>query len=375
MDTTPHDRLSAHISDDLLHDLSFVLLKERYLVQQLIARGGMARVYRGLDLQEQRPVALKILQQTPSTPAMYLEHWRREGYLHAPLIHSHIVQLYDRGQQDDLHFLVLEWIDGVTLCYTMQVQRILCMSRALEIAHALALALSVVHHDGLVHQDVKPLNVMLGQDGEVKLIDFGIARIYRGSQPTDEKAQLYQDVLLGTPHYLSPEQAQGLPISPTTDIYALGIVLYEMLTGRRPFLSDMPEVVAAQHVWEIPPPPTRWNPLISSALEAVVLRCLEKRPEQRFQDGTALAHALAHSRSGLADDLAYTIPVAIPVISACGVDDPENITDNTVSITEGLSDDLPNTHRKILLMLQIVASLCCIILLIVLSLYLTSQGM
>jgi serine/threonine-protein kinase len=283
-DTTPDASC-----DETQSEMALLVLKERYLVQQFIACGGMAMVYRGWDLQCNRTVALKILQETSTTPSMYKGYFLQEACITSLLYHPHIVQIYDRGQHHDLSFLVLEFIEGRSLYQELQTRPLLSVKRALTIAHAVAGALGAAHDCHIVHRDVKPLNIMLGHNGDMKLIDFGIATKYQEEQIGEAASK---DLFLGTPQYLAPEQAQGFPSSPATDVYALGIVLYEMLLGRRPFQSEVPELLAAQHIWMCPPAPRQLKPTIAPALEAVLLRCLEKEPEKRFQNGRELAHAL-----------------------------------------------------------------------------------
>ena len=286
-------------SGETQSDDALFVLKDRYLGQQFIARGGMARVYRGLDLQSHRIVALKILHETNRTPSTYAGYFLQEATITSLLRHPRIVHIYDRGQHNDLSFLVLEWIEGRSLCQEMRTQHVLSVKRALTIAHAVAGALGAAHDCQIVHRDVKPFNIMLGHHGAIKLIDFGIATSYQ-EEPIREDAST--DLVLGTPQYLAPEQAQGFPLSPATDVYALGVVLYEMLLGRRPFLSEIPEVLAAQHVWMRPPAPSQLMPLISPALEALLLCCLEKEPEKCFQHGKELAQALLVQLEDVAGD-------------------------------------------------------------------------
>jgi serine/threonine protein kinase len=340
-------------------DSALLVLNERYLVQQFVARGGMAMIYRGLDLQKNCIVALKILHETNTTPSMYAGYFRQEASITSLLHHPHIVQAYDRGQYHDLSFIVLEFIDGKNLYQEMQLQHVLPVKRALTIAYAVALALGAAHDCKIVHQDVKPLNIMLGQNGDIKLIDFGIAKRY---QEVYESAYDDKDLVLGTPLYLAPEQAQRFLVSPATDVYALGVVMYEMLLGRRPFLSKVPEVVAAQHVWTRPPAPSQLCPTISLALEAILLRCLEKEPEKRFQHGRELAQALLVQLEDPAVD-EYSLLPQIEEKGASGYDCDDDLTITPTS---------PETTAGVPLhiALQIITGMCGFILLVALSIYL-----
>jgi serine/threonine protein kinase len=340
---------------DTQSDSALFVLKERYLVQQFIARGGMAIIYRGLDLQSNRTVALKILHETNNTPSMYVEYFLQEASITSLVRHPHIVQFYDRGQQNDLSFIVLEFIEGISLYQEMQTQHFLSVKRALTIAYAVALALGAAHDCTIVHQDVKPLNIMLGHNGDIKLIDFGIAKRYLEEQ---ERAYVAKDIFLGTPQYLAPEQAQGFPISPATDVYALGVVLYEMLLGHRPFQISAPEIIAVQHIWIRPPAP---KPLISPALEAVLLRCLEKEPEKRFQSGSELASALLVQLED-ATECAFSPRPEDREAPSCDCDDDLITAPTSSEAAAGIS--LPRV-------LQIAAGICGFIMLIALSIYLT----
>jgi eukaryotic-like serine/threonine-protein kinase len=177
---------------------------------------------------------------------------RHEALLLAPLRHPSIVQIFDEGQHDDFCFLVLEFIEGTSLLHELHHHHRLTVERALKIAYAVALALGAAHRSGVIHQDVKPSNLMLGQHGEIKLIDFGIAGTCQEQQ---QRVASVEHLFWGTPQYLAPEQAQGHRISPATDIYALGVVLYEMLLGRPPFLGETPIAIVMQHIWNVPPSP------------------------------------------------------------------------------------------------------------------------
>jgi serine/threonine-protein kinase len=183
----------------------------------------------------------------------------------------------------------MESVEGTDLRRYLRSRGMLAIDRASIIAHDVALGLGAAHRRGIVHQDVKPQNVLVGRDDSIKLTDFGIASVYKDSN--DERLTT-SGMTLGTVQYDAPEQAQGDIVSPAADVYALGIVMYEMLTGRPPFDGDTPVAVAMQHIQDPPVPPSQLNPNIPSTLEDIILRCLEKVPEMRFRDGSSLAGAL-----------------------------------------------------------------------------------
>lgn len=247
--------------------------RDRYQAQDLIRRGCIARVYRGRDTHMDRTVAIKVLREVYSTDPTYVPRFLEEARVVSSLEHPNIVQVYDSGQIEGNSFIVMEYVEGTDLRRYMRSHGMLTVNHALLIAHDIALGLAAIHHHGIVHRKVKPQHILLGQDGLIKLTGFG-----------DD---------LGITQYYTPEQLQDEPIQPATDVYALGIVMYEMLTGHIPFDGDTPVAVARQHIHNQPPPPGIYNPNISAALEQLILRCLEKAPQRRFSDGSQLAHVLA----------------------------------------------------------------------------------
>jgi eukaryotic-like serine/threonine-protein kinase len=265
------------------------VLGERYQLQDPIGRGGMATIYRGRDMRMDRPVAIKVLREVYSTDPKFVTRFQREAKAASALQHPNIVQVYDYGQSDGNYFIVMELIDGTDLRRYLRSRGILPVERAIIIAHDVALGLGAAHRRGIVHRDVKPQNVLVGRNGSIKLTDFGIASVYKDIN--DERLTT-TGMTLGTVQYYAPEQAQGEIVSPAADVYALGIVMYEMLTGRTPFDGDTPVAVAMQHIQDLPTPPSHLNAAIPSALEGVILRCLEKVPEMRYRDGSVLARAL-----------------------------------------------------------------------------------
>ncbi|MBA2285590.1 MAG: protein kinase [Ktedonobacteraceae bacterium] len=265
------------------------VLGERYQLQEPIGRGGMATIYRGRDLRMDRVVAIKVLREVYSTDPKFVTRFQREAKAASALQHPNIVQVYDYGQTEGNYFIVMECIEGTDLRRYLRSRGLLDIDRAIIIAHDVALGLGAAHRRGIVHRDVKPQNILVGRDGSIKLTDFGIASVYKD---INAERLTTTGMTLGTVQYYAPEQAQGEIVSPAADVYALGIVIYEMLTGRTPFDGDTPVAVAMQHIQDLPVPPSQLNPNIPPALEDIIMRCLEKIPEMRYRDGSALARAL-----------------------------------------------------------------------------------
>src|SRR5439155_20982553 len=247
----------------------------------------MSSVYKARDCLLERNVALKVLHPQYSDDAEYVERFRREARSVAQLSHPHIVTVIDRGEDGGQQFIVFEFIDGENLKQLIGRIGPLPVRRAVELALEIADALAFAHDHGLVHRDVKPQNVLLTPDGDAKVTDFGIARsldVERGVTQTG--------TVLGTSNYLSPEQASGQPVTPATDVYSLGVVLYELLTGEVPFAGDNVVAVAMRHVNELPPSLLERRPDLPLRLAAAVERALEKDPARRFASMRDLATEL-----------------------------------------------------------------------------------
>lgn len=261
-----------------------------YQVQSLLGKGGMASVYRGFDQNLQRPVAIKVLAEE-ATQIEFARRFKREARLLASLRHPNIVQIYAFGQQHGYIYMVQELLTGITLKQHLHdlAEHGERSSRhdIISIMTQLASALDAAHTAGIIHRDVKPANVMWNAHGEVILTDFGIAKRVMTSSD-----QTLNGVVIGTPNYLSPEQAQGLPVTQSSDIYALGVVLYELIAGRVPFVGDNPMSVVIQHVQNTPPPMRSFRPDIPPNVESVVQRALAKNPAARFSRASDLARAL-----------------------------------------------------------------------------------
>ena len=264
-------------------------LGDRYEMGDPIGRGGMATIYRARDTRMGRMVAVKILREMYSSDPKFVLRFQREARAVSALSHPNIVQVYDYGRGGDEYYIVMELIEGTDLRRYLKVHGILDLRRATVIAHDVALALGAAHQRGIVHRDVKPQNILVNDQALVKLTDFGIATFYRDM---DNERLTTTGMTLGTVQYYAPEQAQGEVVTPAADVYALGIVMYEMLVGHPPFDGDTPVAIAVRHIQEPPVRPSRFNPDIPPALERIIMRCLEKDPRDRYRDGDALAYAL-----------------------------------------------------------------------------------
>jgi eukaryotic-like serine/threonine-protein kinase len=263
--------------------MQFEFLGDRYQLQDPIGRGSMATIYRGWDIRMDRVVAIKVLREVYSTDPKFVTRFQRDAKVASSLQHPNMVQVYDYGQTGGIYYIIMELVKGTDLRRYLRSRGILDVDQAVIIAHDVALGLGAAHRLGIVHRGVKPQDILVGRDGSIKLTDFGIASLNKDT--TTEG--------LTTPiHYYAPEQAQGEIVSPAADVYTLGVVMYEMLAGRRLFDGDSPVAVAMQHIHDMPLPPSQLNPNIPQALEEIILRCLEKAPEMRFHDGYLLARAL-----------------------------------------------------------------------------------
>jgi beta-lactam-binding protein with PASTA domain/tRNA A-37 threonylcarbamoyl transferase component Bud32 len=250
----------------------------RYELSHQIARGGTAQVYLARDLLLDRPVALKMLFPELSADRTFVDRFRREAQAAANLSHPNIVPIFDWGESDRTYYIVMEYVDGEPLSAIIRTQAPLDGAQAAGIAADIAKALSYAHRHGVVHRDVKPGNVLITSDGQVKVGDFGIARAIGSDENITQTG-----LVMGTATYFSPEQAQGLGVDGRSDVYSLGVVLFEMLTGRPPFTGETPISIAYQHVRETAPTPRSFNPNIPLTLEAIVLQAMAKQPSERYQ--------------------------------------------------------------------------------------------
>jgi serine/threonine protein kinase len=310
------------------------VLGERYQIQDPIGRGGMATIYRGRDMRMDRIVAIKMLREVYSTDPKFVTRFQREAKAASSLQHPNIVQVYDYGQSAGNYFIVMEYIEGTDLRRYLRSRGVLAVDRAVIIAHDVALGLGAAHRRQIVHRDVKPQNILVGRDGSIKLTDFGIASVYKDIN--DERLTT-TGMTLGTVQYYAPEQAQGEIVNPAADVYALGIVMYEMLAGRTPFDGDTPVAVAMQHIQDIPTPLSQLNPNIPPALENIIMRCLEKIPEMRYRDGSSLARALELLGEGNGGG-------ATPPLASSGSSSiPESNDNGSAGVVKNLSGGMSNS--------------------------------
>jgi eukaryotic-like serine/threonine-protein kinase len=265
---------------------SGILVGKRYEISRLLGAGGMGRVYLARDRSLSREVALKVLDDRHAENPDFVERFRREAEAAASLSHPHIVTVYDAGEDDETPYIAMEYVPGGTLKNKLQERGALPPRVAIGITLEVANALAAAHEKGIVHRDIKPENVLVTDQGHAKVGDFGIARAAAATAITET------DLILGSVRYLSPEQAKGEKVGPPSDLYSLGVVLYEMLTGRVPFDEENPIATAMKHVTEEPASPQELDPTIPKALEAITLKLLKKDPEQRYQSAKELAEDL-----------------------------------------------------------------------------------
>jgi eukaryotic-like serine/threonine-protein kinase len=266
------------------------MIDGRYRVLKRIGSGGMAEVYCAEDQQLGRRVALKLLHRRFADDAQFVERFRREASSAAGLQHPNIVGIYDRGEWDGTSYIAMEFVEGRTLKDIIVQRGPAPPEAASDLTLQILRAARFAHKHGVVHRDIKPQNVLIDNDGRVRVTDFGIARA--GVSDMTETGSV-----MGTAQYLSPEQAQGKPVDERSDLYSIGIVLYELLTGRVPFDAESPVSVALMQVSEAPVPPMEVNPEVPPALDAVVLRAMEKDPARRYQDADEFIAALESARA------------------------------------------------------------------------------
>ncbi|WP_084962669.1 Stk1 family PASTA domain-containing Ser/Thr kinase [Thermoactinospora rubra] len=285
------------------------LLGGRYELDGVVGRGGMAEVYRARDIRLDRIVAIKTLRSDLARDQTFQARFRREAQSAASLNHPAVVAVYDTGEDvtdgTPVPYIVMEYVDGRTLRDILRQDRRLLPERAMELVDGILRALDYSHRGGIVHRDIKPANVMITRSGDVKVMDFGIARAMADSAATmTQTAQV-----IGTAQYLSPEQARGERVDARSDIYSTGCVLYELLTGQPPFTGDSPVAIAYQHVREEPIPPSQIDPEIPKWADAIVLKAMAKDPAHRYQSAAEMRADIQRALSGMPVD-AQTMAMA-----------------------------------------------------------------
>jgi eukaryotic-like serine/threonine-protein kinase len=302
----------------------------RYELGEPLGRGGMAEVRRAVDQRLGRSVAVKQLRTDLAIDPTFQARFRREAQSAAGLNHPTIVAVYDTGEEIDplsgvaVPYIVMELVEGSTLRDVLREGRKILPERAMELTQGVLDALSYSHKAGIVHRDIKPANVMLTPNGEVKVMDFGIARAV-----ADTSATMTQTAaVIGTAQYLSPEQARGETVDARSDLYSTGCLLYELLVGRPPFVGDSPVSVAYQHVREAPTPPSQLDPEITPEIDAVVLKALAKDPADRYQSATEMKADITRLLSGqqpTAQRTTAVVPMAAGAMAANAYDTPTHV--------------------------------------------------
>ncbi len=277
-----------------------MVFAERYQLEDFIGQGGMSLVYRAVDVRTGHSVAVKILKSEYNGDKEFLERFQREAQAASLMSHHNLVNLLDVGVEGEHRYLVLEYVNGNTLKDIIRQKGRLNYQTAIQITIRILSALQHAHDNGIIHRDIKPQNVLIHADGHVKVADFGIARMTGGA--TIGKG----DTVVGSVHYSSPEQATAGLVEAPGDLYSTGVVMYEMLTGRVPFVGDTPVAVAMQHLQDAPPPITDFAPETPAAVVAVVMKALEKDPKNRFPSARAMADALMKAKDGKLDPAAIS---------------------------------------------------------------------
>jgi serine/threonine protein kinase len=322
------------------------ILSGRYELIRRIGRGGMADVWEGRDIALGREVAVKILHSGFASDPRFVERFRREAQAAARLNHPNIAGIYDWGEITAPvpgYFIVMQLVHGENVREILQRRGPLPEAEALDIGGQVAAALDAAHHQGLVHRDIKPHNILIDETGHVEVVDFGIVHAIGVSDLTQTGA------VAGTPQYLSPEQAQHLPLDGRSDLYSLGVVLYEMLVGRPPFVGDSMIEVAMQHLRDIPIPPREIRPEISPATNAIVMKALAKNPNERFDSAAEMRQAMVGVMSGAQTASDDTVPnvlverrsIPVPEPVAEPVAEPIVATARTASTRRTESHDFP----------------------------------
>lgn len=290
------------------------VLNNRYRLIAQLGSGGMAVVYKAMDLELGRQVAIKLLRAEYANDAAFLARFQQEARAAASLDHPNIVSIYDVGRDGQFYYIVMEYVEGQDLKSRLRASAPLPPDEAIDLAIQICAGVGAAHRAGLIHCDLKPQNVLVTPDGRVKVTDLGIARALEVKAAGDEGA------IWATPQYAAPEQTQEQPVSPATDVYTIGVMLYEMLTGRLPFQGQTSQELARQHAASPPPPLARWNPQVPPRVEQIVLQSLAKEPARRYRTATQLGQLLIEYRRISEQVTSAQPPVPLPARAPAGPD-------------------------------------------------------
>jgi len=295
------------------------ILAKRYQLQRPLGEGGMAQVMLAHDLNLQRQVAVKILRQDFIGDPAFRARFRQEARAAANLVHPNIVTVYDSGRDQDIYFLVMEYVEGTDLKTLLRRRGRLPADQAVELMIQICAGVGYAHRAGLVHCDLKPHNILVTPDQRVKITDFGIARALAAIRPDE-----HHETVWGSPTYFSPEQAAGKPPSPASDVYSLGVIFFEVLTGQPPFQADDPATLTELHQTRPAPSPRAFNPAVPLALEQIVLKVLSKEPAWRYRTADQLGRVLeTYAKQEAGEPVALELaPVEAPVQDAYSTTSP-----------------------------------------------------
>lgn len=329
--------------------MSKQILAQRYELIERIGDGGMASVYRAHDQLLDRYVAVKILHPQFANDEDFIVRFRKEAQGAAKLSHANIVNIYDVGECDNQYFIVMEYVEGETLKNKIQREKTLSIEAVLDIGGQIVGALEHAHTHNLIHCDIKPHNILIKPNGQVKVADFGIARAASSTTMT------YSGNVVGSVHYISPEQAQGNSITPKSDIYSLGVVFYEMLTGRVPFQGENVVSIALKHLQEQPQPIHELRPEVPPVLEAIVLKAMEKDPQKRFSSTQLIVDIQNAQKQLFPNEDAVEDPYATRVIPRAALNNIRNSSPNTVARTPAKPSILKTKKFMAILVVILIA--------------------
>ena len=264
-----------------------MLIADRYEILEKVGCGGMSDVYKAKDHKLNRLVAIKVLKQEFSENASFVSKFRVEAQAAAGLMHPNIVNVYDVGEEKGVYFIVMELVDGITLKKYIETRQGLPVQEAVTIAIQVAMGLEAAHRNHIIHRDIKPQNIIISKEGKVKVTDFGIAKIATSNTITSN--------VMGSVHYTSPEQARGGFSDEKSDIYSLGITLFEMLTGKVPYTGETTVAIAIRHIQDPMPSPRQYVRDLPYSVEQIVMKCCEKSPDRRYQNTAELIADLKRS--------------------------------------------------------------------------------